>query len=110
MNPERPGELPPSIQAAYWPSLGIKPSTPVTFLVRTFRTTDGEEKWNFGDGSPEVLMRSDGNAETHAPDGFAATVHRFTRPGDYLVTVVRTNARGESATAHLHVHVEETLK
>ncbi|MBI1325917.1 peptidoglycan DD-metalloendopeptidase family protein [bacterium] len=110
VNPERPGELPPSIQAAYWPSLGIKPSTPVTFLVRTFRTTDGEEKWNFGDGSPEVLVRSDGNAETHAPDGFAATVHRFTKPGDYLVTVVRTNARGESATAHLHVHVEETLR
>ena len=109
-DPEKPGELPPSIQAACWPSLGIKPSTPVTFLVRTFRTTDGEEKWNFGDGSPEVLVRSDGNAQTHAPDGFAATVHRFTKPGDYIVTVVRTNARGESATAHLHIHVEETLK
>lgn len=110
VNLERPGELPPSIQAAFWPSLGIKPSTPVTFLVRTFRTTDGEEKWNFGDGSPEILTRSDGNAQTHAPDGFAATVHRFTKPGDYLVTVVRTNARGESATAHLQIHVEEPLK
>lgn len=110
VNPERPGELPPSIQAAYWPSLGIKPSTPVTFLVRTFRTTEGEEKWNFGDGSPEILTRSDGNAQTHAPDGFAATVHRFTKPGDYVVTVVRTNVRGESATAHLHVHVEEPLR
>jgi murein DD-endopeptidase MepM/ murein hydrolase activator NlpD len=110
LNPEKPDELPPSIQAAYWPSIGIKPTTPVMFLVRSFRTTDGEEKWNFGDGSPEVLTRSDGNAKTHAPDGFATTVHRFTKPGNYIVTVVRTNARGESATAQLHVVVEEPLR
>jgi len=110
LDPAKPALLPPSIQAAFWPSLGIKPSTPMTFLVRTFRTTDGEEKWNFGDGSPEVLTRSDGNADIHAPGGFAATVHRFTRPGNYVVTVVRCNSRGESATAQLHVHVEEPLR
>lgn len=110
VDPAKPGELPPTIQAAYWPSVGVKPTTPIMFLTRSFRTTDGDEKWNFGDGSPEVIVRSDGAANTHAPDGFATTVHRFTKPGDYVVTVTRMNARGESATAHLHVHVEQELK
>lgn len=110
LDPASPEKLPPSIQAAYWPSLGVKISTPVTFLTRTFRTTAGEEKWNFGDGSPEVTVKSDGNVKSLASDGFAATVHRFSKPGDYIVKVTRTNDRGESATAHLHVHVEESLK
>ena len=110
LDPARPGELPPTIQAAYWPSIGIKTSTPVTFLTRTFRTTDGAERWDFGDGTPPVEVKSDGNQKSLAADGFAATVHRFARPGHYIVKVSRTNTRGESATAHLHVHVEEPLK
>ena len=110
LDPATPDQLPPSIQAAYWPSLGVKTSTPVTFLTRTFRTTDGNETWNFGDGTPEVTVKSDGNSRSLASDGFAATVHRFARPGHYLVKVSRSNARGETATAHLHVHVEESLK
>lgn len=110
LDPATPGQLPPSIQAACWPSLGVKTSTPVTFLARTFRTTEGRENWNFGDGTPEVTVQSDGNSRSLAPDGFAATVHRFARPGHYIVKVSRSNARGETATAHLHVHVEDSLK
>ena len=110
LDPASPEALPPSIQASFWPSMGVKTSTPVTFLTRTFRTTEGAETWNFGDGTSEVTVKSDGNSKTLAPDGFAATVHRFSSPGDYLVKVTRTNKRGESATAHLHVHVEEPLK
>jgi murein DD-endopeptidase MepM/ murein hydrolase activator NlpD len=48
----KPTELPPTIHASYAPTQGIKPGNPVTFKVRTFRTTDGHETWNFGDGSP----------------------------------------------------------
>lgn len=110
LDEKNPDQLPPSIQAAYWPSLGVKTSTPVTFLTRTFRTTDGEEVWDFGDGTPTVKVLSDGTVKTLAPDGFAATVHRFAKPGHYVVKVSRTNSRGESATAHLHVHVEESLR
>jgi hypothetical protein len=86
--------------------VGLHPGDLVTFKVRTFRTTDGEETWDFGDGTPTVSVRSDGNVNMHAPDGYAVTTHRYTRPGDYLVRVERTNRRGWKATGRLHVHVE----
>jgi murein DD-endopeptidase MepM/ murein hydrolase activator NlpD len=105
VNRDRPKELPPSIHATYAPTFGIKPGEPVTFLVRTFRTTDGKETWDFGDGSPKVDVMSDGNVVPLAKDGYARTVHRFERPGHYLVRVERTNRRGETAVAHLHVRV-----
>ena len=78
----------------------------MTFKVRTFRTTEGEETWNFGDGSPTVTVHSDGNVIQHAPDGYAVTSHSFAKPGDYLVRVERTNNAGLKATARLHVWVE----
>lgn len=106
-DPKAPADVPPSIQAAYAPTLGISPGDRVTFKVRTFRTTDGQETWNFGDGTPEVKVKSDGNAHVHDPNGFAVTEHSFEKPGDYVVRVSRGNARGQTATAHLWVHVEE---
>jgi hypothetical protein len=48
--PEPP--LPPSIHAAFAPTLDIKPGDEITFKVRTFRTPEGGETWDFGDGSP----------------------------------------------------------
>lgn len=101
-----PEQLPPSIHAAYAPTMGIKVGDPIKFLARTFRTQDGEEEWDFGDGSPKVTVHSDGNAVTHAKDGYAQTVHRYEKPGMYLVRVERTNRNGFTATARLKVVVE----
>jgi hypothetical protein len=101
-----PKALPPSIQAVYSPTFGIKAGDPVTFKVRTFRTQEGEERWDFGDGTPPVTVKSDGNVKPLAPDGFAETAHRFSRPGQYIVRVERSNAAGAKAIAHLHVRVE----
>jgi murein DD-endopeptidase MepM/ murein hydrolase activator NlpD len=106
IDPAEPEALPPSIQAAYAPSLSVKAGEPVTFKVRTFRTQDGAEVWNFGDGTKGVTVKSDGNVKIHNPDGFAVTEHRFAKPGDYIVSVRRSNARGFTATAHLWVHVD----
>jgi murein DD-endopeptidase MepM/ murein hydrolase activator NlpD len=106
LDPAATGQLPPSIQAAYAPSLGVKAGQRVTFKVRTFRTTHGEETWNFGDGTPPVSVKSDGNVKALAKDGFAITEHRFARAGDYLVRVERRNERDEPAIAHLSVRVE----
>ncbi len=102
----KPTELPPTIHASYAPTQGIKPGDPVTFKVRTFRTTDGHETWDFGDGSPPVESHSDGNVDLHAPNGYAITTHRFDKPGDYLVRVERTDRRNFTATARLHLVVE----
>src|SRR5207249_5869697 len=43
LDKNHPDWLPPSIHAVYSPTLGVKPGDPVTFLVRSFRTTDGKE-------------------------------------------------------------------
>jgi murein DD-endopeptidase MepM/ murein hydrolase activator NlpD len=101
----RPEKLPPTIHAVYAPTFGIRPGDPVTFKVRTFRTRDGEETWTFGDGTPPVRARSDGNAVMHSPTGYAELLHKFEKPGLYLVAVERANAEGVKATARLCVRV-----
>ncbi|MBI4664634.1 MAG: PKD domain-containing protein [Verrucomicrobia bacterium] len=105
-----PEQLPPSIHAVFAPTTGIRAGDPVTFKVRTFKTTAGHETWDFGDGSETVAVKSDGNVNMHAKDGYAVTQHRFRKPGHYLVRVERTNERGLSAIAHLHVAVEAAAK
>ncbi|MBI5393953.1 MAG: PKD domain-containing protein, partial [Verrucomicrobia bacterium] len=100
-----PDRLTPSIQAAYAPSLDVRAGDPVTFKVRSFRNTHGDETWNFGDGTAPVTVRSDGCVKALAKDGFAVTTHRFAKPGDYIVRVERANDRGEKAITHLWVTV-----
>jgi hypothetical protein len=78
----------------------------VTFKVRTFGTTDGEEAWSFGDGAA-ARTKSDGNAVPLAKDGFAVTTHAFQKPGDYIVRVERANRLGQTAITHLLVRVGE---
>ncbi|MHC4995112.1 MAG: PKD domain-containing protein [Planctomycetota bacterium] len=107
LDPNHPDRLPPTIHPAYAPTTGIGVGDEITFKVRTFRTQEGAERWDFGDGSPPVIVRSDGNAVKLAPDGYAVTTHRYDRPGDYIVRVERTNDRDEKAVAHLYVRVEK---
>jgi murein DD-endopeptidase MepM/ murein hydrolase activator NlpD len=104
LDPQHPEQRPPSIQGAYWPTMDIAPGAPVTFKVRTFGTTDGQEDWSFGDGAT-ARTKSDGNVDHHAKDGFAVTTHAFQKPGDYIVRVERANRLGQKAVAHLLVHV-----
>jgi murein DD-endopeptidase MepM/ murein hydrolase activator NlpD len=70
--------LPPTIHPTFWPTTGVKPGTEITFKVRTFRTTGGET-WDFGDGTPKVSVKSDGNAKALAKDGYAITQHAFSK-------------------------------
>ena len=100
-------EMIPSIHAAYAPTFDIKPNDSVTFLVRTFRTTAGNEIWDFGDGSSPVTVKSDGNIEPHNPDGYARIVHRYKKPGHYVARVERIGHTGAKAMAHLQIRVGE---
>ena len=106
-DPNQSDQPPPTLHLTYAPTFGIRPGTPVTFTVRAFRTTDGEETLDFGDGTPLVTLKSDGNAIKHAPRGYAETAHRYARPGHYIVSGRRTNRHGMTAFAHVHVHVKE---
>ena len=101
------GKSSPTIHASYAPTLGIRPGDPVTFKVRTFFGEPTGETWDFGDGSPPVTVRSDGNAKPLAPDGYAETVHRYEKPGHYLVRVERTGPGGARSVARLQVRVGE---
>jgi murein DD-endopeptidase MepM/ murein hydrolase activator NlpD len=103
---EHPEQIPPSIHPAFAPTQGIKPGDQIKFLVRTFNTTDGEETWDFGDGSPKTIVHSDGNVKIHAPDGYAITTHKYDKPGIYLARVERTDRRGFSAVGRLKVVVQ----
>jgi len=97
----------PAIQPAYHPSLNIRPGDPVTFLVRTFNTDVGNEVWDFGDGSPLVRVKSETVTRQNLISGkFAETVHAYAEPGQYVVSVKRSDASGREAIAHLHVVVK----
>lgn len=95
----KPEADPVTIHAVFWPSLAVKPGQELTFKVRTFGTTAGEESWDFGDGS-RAASQSDGNVKMHAKDGYAVLKHTYAKPGDYLVHVHRANAE-----TRLWVHV-----
>lgn len=107
LDADQPEPLPPSIHASYAPTWGLRAGQSVRLFVRTFRTTDGQETWDFGDGTPQVTVQSDGNVTPLAKDGYAITEHRFAKPGTYLVSVQRTNRHGHTATARLKVVVDE---
>jgi murein DD-endopeptidase MepM/ murein hydrolase activator NlpD len=101
------GKASPTIHASYAPTVGIRPGDPVTFKARTFFAEPTGETWDFGDGSPAVTVRSDGNVKPLAPGGYAETVHRYQKPGHYLVRVERTGPGGARSVARLHVRVGE---
>lgn len=99
IDPKAPKELPPRLHAACAPTFGLKPGDPVTFQVRTWNTQEGQETWDFGDGTPGVTTLS-GNA-------YAETVHRYEKPGRYLARVERSASSGAKGTAVLQVRVGE---
>ena len=97
--------MPPTIHAAYHPTQNIRANDAITFMVRSFNVDGyGKETWDFGDGSPAVTVQSLWG-DNHNPDGYASTKHHYSRPGDYIVTVSRSNKYGDTATAHLHIEV-----
>ncbi len=98
--------FPPAIHATWHPTQGLHAGDEITFKVRTFATTDGEETWDFGDNSPPQQSKSDGNVKQLAKDGYAVLKHRYAKPGQYLVRVRRTDRHGQTATGHVCVQVE----
>jgi murein DD-endopeptidase MepM/ murein hydrolase activator NlpD len=101
----KPDQLPPTIHAACYPTRDIEAGDELIFKVRTFRTTHGQEVWDFGDGSPTVTVQSDGCVDAHNPDGYTVTKHTYSKPGRYIATVQRSNERRERAITHLLVRV-----
>ena len=111
-----PTRFPPFVHATYFPTFDIKPGDPVTFKVRSFilaegqepwqdKPKEGRETWDFGDGSPLVHTHSGDEASLRNADGYDETVHRYAKPGHYLVRVERSDKQGRMAIARLQVRV-----
>ncbi|MCC6511468.1 MAG: PKD domain-containing protein [Pirellulaceae bacterium] len=94
-----------SLHANYYPSLENKVGQPITFKVRAFNATEGEESWDFGDGTASVKTKSDGSGPALNKDGYAIVEHTYQKPGDYLVRIERYTDSGIPAIEHLDVHV-----
>ena len=76
--------------------------------MRTFNTDVSQERWDYGDGTAQQIVRSETvSRQDNTAGNFAETIHSFAKPGDYIVTVVRANDHGFKATGRLHVVVEE---
>lgn len=106
LDPTKPGKYSPNLHVNYAPSLGLKAGQKVTLKVRAFNTEEGEETWDFGDGTPAVRTRSDGNGPKLNPDGYAIVEHVYKEPGVYLVRVERQATDGTPAIDHVDVFVE----
>ena len=104
-DPEHPDAAPPRLHATFFPTFDLHPGTPITFKVRAFETTHGEETWDFGDGTEPVKTQSDGNVEPRNKDGYAVVTHTYQQSGDYLVHVSRSNRQGVTAEDRLHVRI-----
>lgn len=99
-------QAPPSIHAAYSPTLNIQPGEMITFRVRSFNVGNGREVWDFGDGSQTVTVQSDGNVDSHAENGYAIAFHSYREAGGYLARVERRDAQDNVvAISHLFVRV-----
>ena len=105
---QRPDQFPPTIHVVYAPTFGLQARAEVTFKARTFATTDGEETWDFGDGSPPAKTHSDGNVNQLAKDGYAVITHRFAAPGHYLVRAERTDRLGQRTVGYVQVRIAES--
>ncbi|HUP81871.1 MAG TPA: PKD domain-containing protein [Pirellula sp.] len=100
-------QVSPTLHASYWPTFDLRPNDPITFKVRSFFCQPLGETWDFGDGSPLATVRSDGNAQPHAANGYAEVEHRYAKSGDYIVSVKHPGRDGHEMTARLHVRVQE---
>ncbi|MGA2035363.1 MAG: PKD domain-containing protein, partial [Thermoguttaceae bacterium] len=105
-----PERRPAALHVAYQPTFAIHPGDTVTFKARMFGTTQGEETWDFGDGTPKAVTQSNRSNEYHAKDGYATITHRYQRPGHYLVCVQRKNAHGWPAFGRVYVPVAADAK
>lgn len=99
-----------NLNANYYPTKGLQPNDEITFQVRAFNMQGGEERWDFGDGSPPQITRSPADAANLAPEGYAKIKHRYQQPGQYIVNITRTHDNGRQAVTKLWVTVKADVE
>ena len=93
---------------AYYPTFNVEPGQELIFKGRYFNVNEGEDHWDFGDGSPIEITHSDPNG--YHETGYAELHHTYTKRGHYIVTFSRTANDGTPAVTQLSIFVGEPEK
>ena len=87
----------------YYPTFNIEAGQVITFKGRYFNVFEGEDHWDFGDGSPEKITHS--NPDRYSHTGYAMLKHAYEKAGHYVVSFSRTTNEGIPATTQLSIEV-----
>jgi hypothetical protein len=90
---------------AYYPTFDVQPGQELIFKGRYFNVHEGEDHWDFGDGSPIIITHSDPNGYNES--GYVELRHTYTNQGHYIVTFSRTTNDGTPAVTQLSIFVGE---
>jgi PKD repeat protein len=90
--------------AGYYPTLDLKAGDTITFKGRYFNIDEGEDHWDFGDGTTRITHSK---GEPYAPNGYVELKHIYKKPGHYTVTFTRQTDEGIPSTSQLSVFIEE---
>ena len=93
--------------ASYHPTFNIQAGQELTFKGRFFNIDEGEDRWDFGDGSPVQVTHS--NPDGFSAEGYVELKHTYDQPGHYFVTFSRTINDGTTSTSHLSIFVNDAV-
>ena len=93
---------------AYYPTFEVEPGQELVFKGRYFNVNEGEDHWDFGDGSPIVITHS--NPDGYSESGYAKVHHTYADKGHYILTFSRTTDDGTPAVTQLSIFVGEPEK
>ncbi len=88
--------------AGYYPTFGLKAGDTITFKGRYFNIEEGEDHWDFGDGTTAITHSK---GKPYAPNGYVELKHVYKKPGNYIVTFTRKTNEGIPSTCQLCVEV-----
>ena len=89
----------------YYPTFNLQPEQEITFKGRYFNVFEGEDHWDFGDGSPIEISHS--NPDGNSQSGYVTKKHTYQKAGHYIVSFSRTTNEGITATTNLSIQVGE---
>jgi hypothetical protein len=106
-DPDRPERKVPRIHLTHEPTQNIRVGDEIVFKVRSMNSPPVNEKIDFGDNSPVESFPSDGNIDFKNPEGYVVIKHRYTAPGEYIVTASRIDVHGQQAVARVWITVDD---
>lgn len=87
----------------YYPTFDLYAGDTITFKGRYFNIEEGDDLWDFGDGSKSITHSL---GAPYAPNGYVELKHIYQNPGNYTVTFSRKTNDGIPSTCQVSVEVK----